>query len=181
MQLDADARPPNGANPFTAADVVAIMHEHGWLEGQPSPEQHSWCEHAASLLGPHAADRPALESLLALVFHYQAQAILGRVESHVVLARYGARDVIRHLALLILEGGPLDSDRFKEIIAALKERLELRGRELFHPIRLALTGRAGEGALDRVVLLLDAAAPLAFAAPVKSTRDRVLEFCTALD
>jgi hypothetical protein len=181
MLLDAGAEPPMAANPFRAADVVAILHEHGWLEAQPSPEQRSWCEHAASLLGPHAADRPALEALLIPVFCYDARTVLGHVESHVVLARYGARDVIRHLALLILEGGPLDSDRFKEVVAALKECLELRGRELFHPIRLALAGRAGEGALDRVILLLDAAVPLAFATRVKSTRDRILEFCAALD
>jgi len=52
---------------------------------------------------------------------------------------------------------------------------------LFHPIRLALTGRSGEGALDRVILLLDSAAVLAFAVPVKSARTRVLEFCSHLD
>jgi hypothetical protein len=63
----------------------------------------------------------------------------------------------------------------------LKEDKELRGRELFHPIRLALAGRAGEGELDRVILLLDEAAVLPFAVPVKSVRTRILEFCAALD
>jgi len=48
-------------------------------------------------------------------------------------------------------------------------------------IRLALAGRAGEGEFDRVILLLDAAAKLPFAAPVKGTRQRMLEFCAALD
>jgi glutamyl-tRNA synthetase/nondiscriminating glutamyl-tRNA synthetase len=82
---------------------------------------------------------------------------------------------------LLLGGEALDSERFKEIITALKERLEIRGRELFHPIRLALAGRAGEGELDRVVLLLDEAAGISFAVPVKSARERILEFCSALD
>jgi len=54
----------------------------------------------------------------------------------------------------------LNSERFSEIITRLKEGLDLRGRELFHPIRLALAGRAGEGELDRVILLLDEAAAL---------------------
>jgi glutamyl-tRNA synthetase/nondiscriminating glutamyl-tRNA synthetase len=98
-----------------------------------------------------------------------------------VLSRYAARDVLRQLALLLLEGAALNSDRLKEIITALKEGLDIRGRELFHPIRLALAGRAGEGELDRVILLLDEAAGAAFAAPVKSARVRILEFCAALD
>jgi glutamyl-tRNA synthetase/nondiscriminating glutamyl-tRNA synthetase len=88
---------------------------------------------------------------------------------------------VRRLALLLLEGAALDSERFKEIITALKEGLELRGRELFHPIRLALAGRAGEGELDRVILILDEAASAGFAERVKSARERILEFCAALD
>ena len=81
----------------------------------------------------------------------------------------------------LLDGDALTSERFKEIVAALKEGMELRGRELFHPIRLALAGRAGEGELDRVILLLDQAAAGSFTLAVKSARERIVEFCSALD
>ncbi len=166
-------------NSFAAAEVAAILRERGWLAGEPSLTQVAWCERAAALLGAHAVDRGALGGLLGHVFAYDARTILQQVESHVVLARYGAREVIRELALLVLEGGAIDSDRYKEIVTALKARLELRGRELFHPVRLALAGRAGEGELDRVILLLDSAVPAGFV--VKGTRERILEFCAALD
>jgi hypothetical protein len=166
---------------FTAADVLDILRERGWLAGEASPEPQGWCERAASMLGGHAADRAALVDLLGLVFQYDARQIIARVESHVVLSRYAARGVLRQVALLLLEGEALTSDRFKEIVTAMKEGMELRGRELFHPIRLALAGRAGEGELDRVILLLDEAAVLSFAVPVKCARERIIEFCSALD
>ncbi len=178
---DHSAAPSTIASPFSSADVAAIMGERGGLAGEPSPEQLSWCERAAALLGGHAADRAALAGLLGLVFQYDAREIVSRVESHVVLSRYAARDVLRELALLLLDGAPLDSGRFSEIIAKLKEGMDLRGRELFHPIRLAVAGRAGEGELDRVILLLDEAAGLPFAVAVKSARNRIVEFCAALD
>jgi hypothetical protein len=181
MPEDMANSPAVAVNPLTAADVVGILRERGWAAGELSAEQVAWCEHAAAMLGAHAADREALAELLGLAFHYDAQEILARVESHAVLSRYAARDVLRQLALLLLEGAALNSDRFKEIITALKEGLDIRGRELFHPIRLALAGRAGEGELDRVILLLDEAAGLSFLAPVKSARERILEFCAALD
>jgi nondiscriminating glutamyl-tRNA synthetase len=169
------------ANPFTAKDVVAILRERGWLAAEPSPPQQAWCERAASMLGGHATARAALADLLGLVFQYDALEIISRVESHVVLSRYAARGVLRQVALLLLDEAALTSDRFKEIITSLKDGMELRGRELFHPIRLALAGRAGEGELDRVILLLDEAAALSFTVPVKSARARILEFCSALD
>ena len=169
------------ANPFTASDVAGILRERGWLAAEPSPPQQAWCERAASMLGGHATDRAALADLLGLVFQYDAREIISRVESHVVLSRYAARGVLRQVALLLLEGVALTSERFKEIVTALKDGMELRGRELFHPIRLALAGRSGEGELDRAILLLDEAAELSFDVPVKSARARILEFCSALD
>src|SRR6202166_973363 len=173
--------PVASTNGFTARDVAGILRERGWLAGDASTAQIAWCERAAALLSPPVCDRGSLAELLQLVFQYDAHELLGRVESHAVLARYAARDVLRHLALLLLEGAPLTAERFKEIITALKESLSLGSRDLFHPIRLALAGRAGEGELDRVVLLLDEAAALSFTVPVKPARERILEFCAALD
>ena len=168
-------------NQFSGRDVMSILRDREWLTIEPSPQQIAWCEHAATILGAHSADRNALMDLLALIFHYDAQEILKRVETHVVLSRSAARDVLRQLALLLLERGPLNSEQFQEIVSKLKEALDVRGRELFHPIRLALAGRAGEGELDRVILLLDEAATLPFAVRVKTPRERIVEFCAALD
>src|SRR4030088_476217 len=182
--MPSDRRMPEALtplNPFTGADVAEILRERGWAGEVLSAEINAWCERAAAMLGSHASDRAALGDLLGLIFHYHAHEVLERVESHAVLARYGARNVVRRLAFLLLEGRALDSERFKELITIMKEESDLRSRDLFHPIRLALAGRAGEGELDRVILLIDEAAALPFAVPVKPARARILEFCSALD
>jgi len=174
-------------NTFTAEDVAAILGEHGWMDstsvrsGGAAPELQAWLADAAALLGPHAADREALAGLLGLVFEYDARAILARAESQAVLSREGAREILRLLAHLVLEDGELDSDRFKVIVGALKEKLRFRGLRFFTPIRLALAGRTGEGEFDRVILLLDGAARLPFRVPVKNARKRMLEFCAAME
>ena len=168
-------------NLFTAEDVRRILLERGWFSGEPSPEQLAFCERAAALLGPHAAGEGGLRELLGLVFHYDAEEILKGVEAHTVLARYNAREVVRQLTLFLLDPVPFHSERFKEMVNVFKERFDLRGRDLFHPLRLVLAGRSGEGELDRVILLVDEAAALDFAVPVKTTRARALEFCSVLD
>jgi hypothetical protein len=98
-----------------------------------------------------------------------------------VMSRPGAREVICELAGLVLGGPEIDSDRFKTIIESMKSTLRYRSREMFHPVRLALAGCAGGGEMDRIILLLDSASKLPFSKPVKGTRQRMLEFCTALD
>jgi len=107
------------ANPFTGVDVVAILCECGWLAAEPSVEQQAWCERAAAMLGGHVGDRAGLAALLRLVFQYDAREIISRVESHVVMSRYAARGALRQVALLVLDGAALTSDRFKEIVTAL--------------------------------------------------------------
>lgn len=190
LRIVPDLLPNNGeslspeaerVNSFSAGDVAAILNENEWLTGDPDEKQLAWCAHAAAILGPQVMDRVALANLLRLVFEYDPRAILQTTEAHVVMSRYAARDVLRQLALLLLEGVPVTNERFSGIITRLKEGLDIRGRELFHPIRLALAGRSGEGELDRVILLLEEAAAAGFSTPVKTARERILEFCSVFE
>jgi hypothetical protein len=170
------------ANSFCAADVEGILRERGWIvAGARSEPLIAWITRAAFLLGPQAADRAALTELLGMVFHYDASTILRTALSHAVLIREGAREVIRELALDVLEGSAVDSERFKVIITGIKSRVPYSGRELFYPVRLALAGRVGGGELDRVILLLDEAAAAPGLAPVRNVRQRMLEFCAAME
>ena len=178
----------SAANAFAAGDVEEILRERGWLglgAGADSEDcalrLQDWLARAAALLGAHAADGAALAELLGLIFHYDATATLATRDAQAVMMRTGAREVIRESAKIVLDGAAIDSERFKEIIEGLKLRVRFRSRELFYPLRLALAGRVGEGELDRVILLLDSAKALGFAGRVKGTRERMLEFCAALE
>ena len=175
------AEHPPHPNPYSETDIITLLHENHWLTTTPTPEHLAWAERAAQLLGHYAEDRAALANLLRPVFHYDAGEILQSPDAQAAISRYAARDVVRHLALLLLEPAPFTSERFKEVATYLKETCGVRSRDLFHPIRLSLTGRIGEGELDRVILLLDEASCLPFATSVKSVRIRILEFCSALE
>jgi len=169
-------------NPFRAANVAEVLASRGWKtvdERGTDEARQSWCERAATLLGPQVADREGLTDLLGLIFEYDATRTMSDIESHNVMTRYAARDVIRLLASLVLDGGVCTAERFSEIVTALKTELDVRGRELFHPLRLALAGRSGEGGLDRVILLIDAAWEAGFA--VKTVRERMVEFCSVVE
>jgi hypothetical protein len=181
------AAAPSVDTRFSVQDVNDIIARRGWLVGHTMVGNstfglHVWFARALTLLGPKSPTIEHLEGLLALVFEYNAAANLELPENRAVLVRTGAREVIRELANRILDaGGISSSERFKEIVDAIKAAVPFRSRVIFHPLRLALAGRTGEGELDRVILLLDSAAQLPFTTKVKDTRERMLEFCAALD
>jgi hypothetical protein len=172
-------------SPWTGDDVAGICRANGWLAASDLSTQgddlREWFSRAAALLGPHAEDRESLSTLLRLIFEYDAAALHREAAVHALLTHTGARDVLREFARLILAGTDVDSDRFKQILDEMKAAVPVRGVHLFHPIRRALTGREGDGKLDRVILLLDSASRLPFAVPVKGTRQRMLEFCGHMD
>src|SRR5664279_283813 len=97
-------------NPFAGVDVLSVLRENRWLLDVPSTALTEWAEQSASLLGHFAIDRAALLTMLRLIFEYDASQIMQLTDSHAVLARHGARDVIRHLALHLLHAEPLTSD-----------------------------------------------------------------------
>ena len=49
------------------------------------------------------------------------------------MTRTGAREVIRELAKLVLDGAAIDSQRFKEIIEALKRACGIAAANCFIP------------------------------------------------
>src|ERR1035441_10078416 len=139
MTSEPEAEACASANSFTAADVAVILHEHGWIRSE-SDAATIWMAEAAALLGPRATNREALARLLSMVFEYDAHTVLALRECQEVLSREGAREVLRALATEILSGGPVDSNRLKEIVSALKEKLPYRSREMFLPLRVSVAG-----------------------------------------
>ncbi len=68
-----------------------------------------------------------------------------------------------------------DREAFRAAAAQVKERTGQKGRALFHPIRVALTGAAEGPELDVIVPAIDTAARLpadSGLAPVTSCRER---------
>ena len=74
---------------------------------------------------------------------------------------------------------PVDSERFKEVVPALKESLKYSQPGIVSSSAPGISRPVGEGHLDRVILLIDAAAAAGFAGHVKTVRERALEFCAA--
>jgi glutamyl-tRNA synthetase/nondiscriminating glutamyl-tRNA synthetase len=138
-----------------------------------------------SLLPMAAGSVDRLEEIperLAFLFQYDAAQALAREDVAQVLHEPGAREVIAALADLIDEPLP-DKEAFRALANRVKAQTGQKGKSLFHPIRVALTGESGGPELDLAVPAMERGAALppdAGVARVASARERAKAFAAAV-
>jgi glutamyl/glutaminyl-tRNA synthetase len=116
------------------------------------------------------------------VFDFDAAAAMRRDEVAHVLREPAARDVIAALARAI-EAPLLDRDAFRAVANRVRSATGQKGKALFHPIRVALTGEGAGPELDQAVPAIDRGAtlpPRAGLAKVVSSRERAEAFARAI-
>ena len=94
-----------------------------------------------------------------------------------------ARAVVAALAEELATAPRLDRERFRAIANQVKAKTGQKGKALFHPIRIALTGRAEGPELDLAVPAIDRGAelpPSAGLPAIIGCRERAAAFLRAL-
>ena len=97
---------------------------------------------------------------LSFLFDYDAARALETPAAREELLSSAAREVCEVLATVLEVAPRLDRERFRAAANEVKARTGQKGKALFHPIRLALTGRPEGPELDLAVPAIDRGAEL---------------------
>lgn len=142
-------------------------------------------EYVSSLLPMAVGSVDRLDEIpdrLHFIFEFDPLVSLGRADVARVIEESGARDVILALPGAI-DGALLDREAFRAMAARVRERTGQKGKALFHPIRVALTGSEGGPELDMAVPAIDRGAalpPQAAVARIVGCRQRAEMFARAI-
>jgi glutamyl-tRNA synthetase/nondiscriminating glutamyl-tRNA synthetase len=120
---------------------------------------------------------------LAFLFDFDPARARERADVQEVLHDAGARDVIVAFAREVAGGPRLDRETFRAAADRVKGATGRKGKHLFHPIRVALTGEAGGPELDLAVPAIERGAELPPGiglAPILGCRERARLFAEAL-
>jgi glutamyl-tRNA synthetase/nondiscriminating glutamyl-tRNA synthetase len=120
---------------------------------------------------------------LAAIFEYDPARALSDPAIVAEMRGSGARSVVLALAEELAAAPRLTDQRFRAVAAQVKTRTGQKGRALFHPIRIVLTGRADGPELDLLVPAIDRGADLPADArmpPVTGCRERAALFAEVL-
>jgi glutamyl/glutaminyl-tRNA synthetase len=142
-------------------------------------------DYVASLLPMAVGSVDRLEEIperVQFVFEFDPAAARLQADVAHVIEERGAREVI--LALPEAIEGPLhDKEAFRAVAARVRERTGLKGKALFHPIRVALTGSDGGPELDLAVPAIERGAALpsqAAVARIIGCKERAQLFAKAI-
>jgi glutamyl-tRNA synthetase/nondiscriminating glutamyl-tRNA synthetase len=135
---------------------------------------------SVSPLASGSVDRiEQMPSRLAFLFDFDPARACRIAEVGEVLREAGAREVVAALARELAAAPRLDRELFRAAAGRVKAATGQKGKQLFHPIRVALTGEAGGPELDLAVPAIDRGAELppdSGLAPILGCRERAAMF-----
>jgi len=158
----------------------ALFISAGSLPENPDEQVRTWFGKVVALLVPSVNKLDELPERAALIFCYDAAEAVNSPENAEVLAAPKSREVLAAFARQVeSDSAPLTPERFKVIMNEVKAQTGAKGKELFHPVRIALTGSHSGPEFDKLIPILEEGSQLALPQRVMSVRERLRAFQAA--
>src|SRR5438093_944141 len=171
------------ADPRRIAALSLPYFNSAGVRVAPSPRGLEFLASAMAMVTASVDRLDQIPARVAFLFDYDAAAALRDARVHQEMTEAGPRAVVRALAEVLAKAPRLDRQQFRAVADEVKTRTGLKARALFHPIRVALTGRAEGPELDLAIPTIDRGADLppdAGVPKVLGCRERAAAFDRAL-
>ena len=135
----------------------------------------TWFGNLLALFVPKVDNLDQLPEKAALVFGVDVEAARANQENAEVLAADSARIVLTEFAdRVIAHPGHVTPEALKGWLNEIKAATRIKGKELFHPVRIALTGAHSGPEFDKLIPLIEGGAALGLG--ISTVRERVERF-----
>jgi nondiscriminating glutamyl-tRNA synthetase len=161
-----------------APEAARRLQHEGLLPEPLPPGAIDWVAGLVAMVADRMARLGELPALLDVVFRFDVRASLEDEDAGATLRDPRSRKVIEE-ALSLLGDEPLTAPRFQAITAEVRRRTGAKGKDLFHPIRVGLTGRGSGPELVRLLPILDQGNRLDLPHPVAACADRAMALLRA--
>jgi len=145
-----------------------------------SAEISAWFEALIALFLSAVDQLDQLPAKSDFIFYFDVQAARSTEENAAVLEKEIAQKVLEAFAARAkAELGPVSAEHFKMWMNEIKAETGAKGKDLFHPVRIALTGAHSGPEFDKLIPVIEAGSRLNLPTHVLSVRERVERFVRA--
>ena len=137
----------------------------------------TWFGQLLALFLPAVSQLDELPAKAGLVFRFDPAAARADEENSAILAGESAQRVLAAFAARVFaHSGAVTPEQFKSWMNEVKAETGVKGKDLFHPIRIALTGSHSGPEFDKLIPLLEDGSRLDLPVHVLSVRERLEQF-----
>jgi nondiscriminating glutamyl-tRNA synthetase len=160
------------------------FEDRGWLpnQGDTTGMVFLWYLKMVELFLPSVDKLEQLPQRASFIFHYDAAEALTSPQNFEVLARPKSAEVLTAFvatpAFIAYALGtiPMTPELFKVIMNEVKAKTGAKGKDLFHPVRIALTGSHSGPEFDKLIPIVEEGSELELPRHVMSVRERLAAF-----
>jgi len=142
-----------------------------------APQIHAWFGKLLALFLPAVSQLDELPAKAGFVFHFDPAAARANEENAAILASEAAQKVLAAFAARVRPHvAEVTPEQFKAWMNEIKAETGAKGKDLFHPVRIALTGTHSGPEFDKLIPIFEEGSRLDLSARVLSVRERVRQF-----
>jgi len=145
----------------------------GLLPEEMSPDHWVWLEQAVEAFSEKVDRFSQLPSFFAGMFEFSLATMDDEAKG--ILQERCSLEVIRSFSDKITRVENFNYEAFGQIAKEIKEDTGCKGKDLYHPLRVALTAKTSGLELDKFIPIVEEGAKLVFPTPIKSCAQRVSE------
>ncbi len=172
------ALPPNERREYFLKMVTGVLIQEGYLTEDE-------LNRAGDFIGEillviiESKGKANLSDLARMIFEYDGRIVAARENTRLTLEDAAAKEILIDFIRQVIAQPELSFERFQEIMKFLGEKTGKKGKQLFHPIRIALTGEESGPELKKMIPIFEDGAQLLLKRHVKSCAGRLREFAAA--
>jgi len=151
-----------------------------WLPECSTSSIEHWFDRVLDLFLPAVDQLQQLPEKAATLWRYAPGEVPVSEEDAATITSEAGERVVRAFTEKVRgEADALTAPRFKELMSEVKAETGVKGKDLFHPVRIILTGAHSGPEFDKLIPLLEEGSQLDLPTHVLSVRERVEAFTAA--
>jgi glutamyl-tRNA synthetase len=159
--------------------AFSYLKDAGLLPEEISPDHWIWLEHAVEAFADKIDRFSQLPFHLSFLFEFSLSSMADDAKE--ILKERCSKEVIRSFSEKMARLESFDYELFSQLTKEIKEDTGCKGKDLYHPLRVALTAQTSGLELDKFIPLVEEGARLAFPTPIKSCAQRASETLIYID
>ncbi len=152
-------------------ECIPYLREEGFLPTVLSESHKNWLSNAIKAILSNLETLKDVKKEFQIFFYFKPEEM--DEESKKLIIEENSRKIVSELFSKIKDLDYVEWDEFSEIVKKVGENLKIKGKELFHPIRVALTSKFSGLELKSFVPLIEDGSKIEFPLKILNVKDRI--------